>query len=60
MNGTADLWNNGLALEPGSKKFSENINKVAKRAIAARKGWKVGARQWNTQRSSVLRGVHAN
>ena len=59
MYGTAELWNNGRALEPGSEKFTEHICAVAKRAIAARKGRKVGPREYNTKRSAVLREVHA-
>ena len=59
MHGVAELWNTGRALEPGSELFDEQICKAAKRAIAARKGRKVGVREHNTQRNSVLRDVHA-
>ena len=58
MHGTAELWNSGSALEPGSELFTAHICKAAKRAIAARKGRKVGPREYNTQRSAVLRSVH--
>ena len=55
MYGTAELWNNGRALEPGNELFTQHIGRAAKRAIAALKGRKVGPREYNTQRSAVLR-----
>ena len=57
-NARHELWNSGSALEPGSELFTAHICKAAKRAIAARKGRKVGPREYNTQRSAVLRSVH--
>ena len=59
MYGTAELWNNGRALEPGNELFTQHIGRAAKRAIAALKGRKVGPREYNTQRSAVLRTVHS-
>ena len=59
MYGSAELWNNGHALEPGSELFDTHICKAAKRAIAARKGRKVGVREYSTQRNQVLRDVHS-
>ena len=54
-----ELFNSGRALEPGSACFTDAVAKVAKRAIAARKGRKVGPREYNVKRSSVLRAVHS-
>ena len=53
-----DLEALGSALELGSELFTAHICKAAKRAIAARKGRKVGPREYNTVRSTVLRSVH--
>ena len=52
------LWNSGGAWAVDKEMFSKNIAAIAKRAIAARKGRRVGVREWNTRRSSVLRDTH--
>ena len=54
-----ELFNSGRALEPGSACFTDAVAKVAKRAIAARKGRKVGIREYNTVRNGVVREAHS-
>ena len=54
-----DVWNSSAALQEGDTGFTAAIDRVAKRAIAARKGRKVGPREFNVKRSAVLRNVHS-
>ena len=53
------LFNSGRALEPGAACFTEATMKVAKRAIAARKGRKMGVREFNTVRNAVVHAAHS-
>ena len=55
-----DVWNSSKALQEGDTSFTAAINRVAKRAIAARKGRKVGPREYNVKHSAVLRDVHSS
>jgi hypothetical protein len=58
-HGVAELWNTACALRPGSTLFGMHIGKVAKRAVAARRGRQVGVREYNTMRSNVMHDAHA-
>ena len=59
LHEVTELFNSGRALEPDSECFTETVAKVAKRAIAARKGRKAGVREYNTIRSAVVHGAHS-